>query len=105
METVTGMQTFCYANGVREIHTTVDGGPFVTITTPDGQTVCYQVVVAGGGTEHYLTPAGQEFATLTPADGGLFNVTCDGMTVLVDINDPSCATQNGTACTAVGACP
>jgi hypothetical protein len=97
-------QILCYANGVQEIHSTVDGGALVTITTPDGHTVCYQVVVDATGLQHYETPSGQEFATLTPASGGLFNVTCDGTTFSVDINDPACATQNGSACTS-GACP
>jgi len=97
-------QVDCYANGVQEIHTPADGGTLVTITTPDGHTVCYQVLVEGSGPQHYETPAGQEFAILTPAGGGLYNVTCGGTTVSVDINNPSCATQNGGSCTS-GTCP
>jgi hypothetical protein len=97
----------CYANGVQEIHTPADGGTLVTITMPDGHTVCYQVLVEGNGSgpQHYETPAGQEFATLTPAGvAGLYSVTCDGMTVSVNINDPACASQNGSSCTS-GTCP
>jgi hypothetical protein len=91
-------QTYCYANGVHEIHASADGGQLVTITTPDGQTVCYQVVVEASGNQHYETAAGQEFATLAPAPDGGYAVSCDGATVVVDINDPACATQNGGNC-------
>jgi len=42
---------------------------------------------------------------LTFADGGQLN--CDGMTVVVNLADPSCATQNSTNCIAgdAGECP
>ena len=82
----------------RSFNTRAPGGSLVTITTSDGQTVCYQVVVEGNGHEHYETAGGQEFATLAPSPDGGFAVTCEGTTVVVDINDPTCATQNGTAC-------
>jgi hypothetical protein len=97
-------EILCYANGVHEIHSAIDGGQLVTITTPDGQTVCYQVVVESSGNQHYETAAGQEFASLKPAPDGGYAVSCDGATVVVDINDPACATQNGANCQS-GTCP
>jgi hypothetical protein len=103
-EGTSGGQTFCYANGVHEVHSTVDGGSLATITTSDGQTVCYQVFVEGNGHEHYETAGGQEFASLAPSPDGGFAVTCYGTTVVVDINDPTCATQNSSACVS-GTCP
>jgi len=52
-----------------------------------------------------LRPAVGVRETMTFADGGQLN--CDGMTVVVNLADPSCATQNSTNCIAgdAGECP
>jgi hypothetical protein len=94
----------CYSNGVREITTAVDGGSLVVYTMPDGQTACYQVFVDQAQVQHFQTTSGQEIAEGMSADGG-YGVTCNGMTQVVDFNDPSCATLNAANCSATGACP
>ncbi|HEY7375491.1 MAG TPA: hypothetical protein VIF57_25260 [Polyangia bacterium] len=96
---------YCYSNGVREVRTpVVDGGTTVEFTQPDGQTICYRVVVAGTS-QSFRTPAGQEVAQALGMGGSVYGVTCAGATtsVTVDINDPSCRTLNSADCTP-GAC-
>jgi hypothetical protein len=97
----------CYANGVRETMTFVDGGQLNVYTKPDGQTICYEVFAESGGLQHFRTPAGDEVAVGQSGVDGGYAVTCDGMTVVVNLADPSCATQNSTNCTAgdAGSCP
>jgi len=97
----------CYANGVRETTTFADGGQLNVYTKPDGQTICYQVFSESGGVSHFRTPAGDEVAQGRSGVDGGYEVTCDGMTVVVDLADPSCATQNSTNCIAAtaGECP
>jgi hypothetical protein len=90
----------CYSNGIREIPTPVDGGTLVVFTKPDGVTECYQVLIDASG-EHYLRPSGQEVALVTTR-GGVYSVTCDGMTKTVDFTDPTCALLTETACSATG---
>ena len=104
--TATGSM-ICYSNGVREIRSaTVDGGTTVQFTQPDGQTICYLVVVGGGG-QSWRTPAGQEVAWVVSTVNGTWDVTCAGSTVVVsvDINDPTCRTLNSADCTINGVCP
>lgn len=95
---------YCYSNGVREVRTpVVDGGTTVEFTQPDGQTVCYRVVVVGAN-QSFQTPAGQEVAQARAMGGTVYGVTCAGSTtsVTVDINDPTCRTLNSADCTAGG---
>jgi hypothetical protein len=97
---------YCYSNGVREIRSAVvDAGTTAEFTQPDGQTVCYQVVVSFS-TQSFRTPAGQEVAQAVAMGGSTYAVTCAGSTtsVIVDINDPSCRTLNSGDCTP-GGCP
>jgi hypothetical protein len=89
---------YCYSNGVREIRQpVVDGGTTADFTQPDGQTPCYQVVVSGAD-QSIRSASGQEVARVTFLGGGLFDVTCGGATVTVDINDPACRTLNSADC-------
>jgi len=95
---------YCYSNGVREVRTpVVDAGTTVEFTQPDGQTVCYVVVVTGA-TQSFRTPAGQEVGQATAMGGSVYGVTCAGATtsVTVDIDDPTCRTLNSADCTAGG---
>jgi hypothetical protein len=96
----------CYSNGVREVRMQIaDGGVAVEFTQPDGQTVCYRVVVSGAVLS-FRTPAGQEVARVTDLGGNLYDVTCNstGMTTMVDNSPPSCRTLNRGDCTS-GSCP
>ena len=89
---------------MREIRSlAVDGGTPVEFTQPDGQTVCYRVVVVGAN-QSFQTPAGQEVAQAVAMGGTVYGVTCAGSTtsVTVDINDPTCRTLNSADCTAGG---
>jgi hypothetical protein len=100
-----GGSAICYSNGVRETRgPIVDGGVTATFTQPDGQTICY-VVVVGGSSQSFRTPDGREVAQVVSSSGG-WEVICAGSTVVVtvDITDPACRTLNSGDC-AIGTCP
>jgi len=95
----------CYSNGVHEISQSVDGGSLVVFTQPDGTTPCYRVLVDSAG-EHFQNLAGQDVALVTSGStAGAFVVTCNGTTVNVNIDDPSCATLNEGSCASGTSCP
>jgi hypothetical protein len=101
---IRGAGVNCYSNGVREITSGVDGGQLYVYTLPDGQTPCYQVFVDSASVQHFQTTSGQDVAQGISVDGG-YAVACDGMTVPVNFNDPSCATLNVASCQFDAGCP
>jgi hypothetical protein len=75
-----GATNTCYANGVKFLGSTGNGGLTVQVTKPDGS-ACYtfQAILGGGGVNafSYLAPNGQMVARVT-LDRNLAAVTCTG---------------------------